>query len=43
MNTMQRPKSNLFFEEKTLSPKRSEEGDECSSFSNVFKIKKNLF
>lgn len=32
---MQRPKSNLFFEEKSLSPKKSEEAEELSSFTNV--------
>ena len=34
-NTMQRPKSNLVFEEKGLSQKKSEEIEENVSFTNV--------
>ena len=40
---MHRPKSNLFFEEKALSPKKSEEAEELSSFSNVPTSKYFLF
>ena len=40
---MQRPKSNLFFEEKALSPKKSEESEELSSFTNVPHSKYFLF